>query len=271
MLDSKKLILASMTGLVLSGCITVRADSINYEATETLKLEASDLERLDIEASAGFLKVEGEAGRTDIEVTAVIVVDQEYYKLSLERSGNRAILVADANTKNWSSWAGDSPRIDLTVKTPDNLQLDIDDGSGFIKITDIKESVWIKDGSGDIEASNLAGDVELKDGSGSVELTNIGGSLRIDDGSGDLDISQVGADTEIDDGSGEINLKDVSGKVSIEDGSGDLTVINAVGHVTIDDGSGDIRVKQLENGLTVLESGSGGLSIKDVKGDISTD
>lgn len=268
---TRKILLATLPALVLSGCITVRADSINYEATETLQLDASELSRLDIEATAGFLKVEGEKGRTQIEVTAVIVVDQEYYKLSLEQKGDRAVLIADANTANWSSWMGDSPRIDLTVKTPSNLQLDIDDGSGFLKVTDMQGKIWIHDGSGDIEGANLAGDLDLTDGSGSVELTNIGGTLEIDDGSGDLEIHSVAADTTIDDGSGEIMLNLVGGKVTIEDGSGDLTVTNAKGHVTIDDGSGDIDVRQLENGLTVLDSGSGGLSIKEVKGDISTD
>jgi len=40
--------------------------------------------------------------------------------------------------------------------------------------------------------------------------------------------------------------------------------------LTIDDGSGDIKVKDA-GGLTITESGSGGLNVKAVKGEFNID
>ena len=267
---AKTLITASMATVFATGCITVKADRIDYETTETLTLNADGLKGFYIDASAGFLKVEGDDSIDEIEVVAELAVQKDHYKLTLDTKGSKAVLIADANTENFSSWFGDSPKIDLTIKTPSGLKLDIDDGSGYITIKNIDADVNIDDGSGNLIGENLNGAVEIEDGSGDIELSNIGKQLKIDDGSGDINVEKVGGMVEIEDGSGEMVLTDIKGKVNLDDGSGDLTVKNVTGHVTIDDGSGDIDVDTLEDGLTVLSAGSGGLSISNVKGNIVT-
>lgn len=259
------------TALVsLGGSVAVQAGDIDLVETQTLTLPNDGLELLDIDASAGFLVVEG-SDSNEIEVTAELSVVDGEYELKLDRSGDRAMLVADANTSRSSSWFNDSPRIDLTVKMPKALALKIKDGSGYIDIKNIGGSVQIKDGSGEITAENLGADLKINDGSGGMTLSKIGGEVVIDDGSGSIELTQVTGGVELEDGSGSVVISDVGGTVDVDDGSGNLTIDKVQGHVTIDDGSGGIDVDTLMDGLTVINSGSGRLAMKNVKGNIVTD
>jgi len=254
-MKSVKVLAAVATASLLSGCIVVATPShADTHQRKQLTLDASSLSELDIDAGAGSLEVRGQSGLSEIRVTADIYTDSKYrdhYELSLTEAGDTANLVAK-NKSTSGFWVGSSPRIDLVVHVPDEMTLDIDDGSGDMRVTGISASVNISDGSGDIEVEQLHGDLKIDDGSGEMELSDIRGNLTIDDGSGN------------------IYAKNITGSAVFEDGSGDLTVKKVSGNVTVDDGSGDISVQDA-GGLTILETGSGGLSVKGVEGNFEID
>ncbi len=254
MLNSSKL--NKTTALIagsfaIAASFAVNAGPLEYEDTREMKISASGISKLKIDAGAGFLKIVGEAGLDEVKVTADILAEDEDIKLTLEQSGDTIELEADAGSKSGFSWGGDSPKIDLTIRVPQRLILDVKDGSGSMSIKDIKNDVSVNDGSGSTKIRNIEGDLKVDDGSGSLDIVNVTGNLDVEDGSGSLDISQV------------------TGTVNVEDGSGSLEVYDVGGLVTIDDGSGSIHVKKLRNGLTILEEGSGGLKMTDVKGPVS--
>ncbi|MGX5174610.1 toast rack family protein [Aliikangiella sp. IMCC44653] len=251
----------------------VIAGSLDYQETKSLKLSADDLKSFRIKAGAGSLTVTGDASLKEIEVVAELNVEKDNYELTLKRDGSEALLVADANLDDSSNWFGnsDSPYIHLNVKVPANLKLNIKDGSGWMKVADMMADLEIRDGSGSIEIDSINGQLKVKDGSGAMEIVGVSGSVNIDDGSGSISVKNIGDTVTIEDGSGSIEVTNVSDRVFIEDGSGSLLVQDISGHVTIDDGSGDIKVRRLEQGLTIENSGSGGVSIKDVKGDVVQD
>jgi hypothetical protein len=239
---------------MLSGCIVVASpSSADFHQQKELRLSASSLKKLDIEAGAGSLTVKGSEQTTEISVTADIYThsrSSENYEFELSDSGSTAFLIAKSS--NSSSWGGNSPRIDIVVTIPARMMLEINDGSGSIDISDIIGSVNIDDGSGAIKLNDIIGNVSIKDGSGKITLTEIDGNLSIDDGSG------------------SIYARGISGNANIEDGSGDLTVRNVKGTIIIDDGSGDITVEDA-GGLKIIESGSGGLKVNNVKGGFEID
>ncbi|NVK87253.1 MAG: hypothetical protein HWE13_03970 [Gammaproteobacteria bacterium] len=256
----------SVLGLSLFAASTSFAFDI--EEQRELTLDAKAVQRLTVTAGAGFLKVVADEQATKIEVVGALNVDEGNFTFSLEQSGDVAKLVADANTGNTSSWWGDGPKIDLTVKVPSHVFLDIEDGSGMIEIDGAGNGLKLNDGSGSISLRNIRGNVDVKDGSGSFSAENISGDLVLDDGSGSIRIEQVTGNVVVDDGSGSTLIERVSGTVMVDDGSGSLTIANIGGHVTIDDGSGGITLDQLEAGVTILNEGSGGLSMSNVKGQV---
>ncbi len=237
--------------LATSSCISINAASLDYQETRNLNLSSSNATTLKVDAGAGFLKIIGEEGLNEVKVTADILAEDEDIVLRLDQSGDTIELEADANHKSSFNWRGKSPKIDLTVRVPMNMTLDVKDGSGFITI------------------DNMANNVKVKDGSGSMDITNVRGNLDIDDGSGSLEIKNVDGNVSIEDGSGSLDITKVTGTVDVEDGSGGLDIYDVGGLVTIDDGSGSIHVKKLRNGLTIIEEGSGGLKMTDVEGPVS--
>jgi len=210
---------------------------LNYEEVREFEIEAAGVSDFFIDAGAGSMTVIGVANADSIRVTATIQVDEsnddkarEFIEkrltLSLERTGDRAVLQSFFKNGDWGSADGS---VALEVVMPAGIPLRVDDGSGSIVIEDINA------------------DVEVDDGSGSLKIYNV-------------------AAVDIDDGSGSINIKGASGDVNIVDGSGSITVSNVGGTVTIDDGSGSINISDVEKDLIIKEDGSGGLSVSNVRG-----
>ncbi len=227
-----------------------------------LTLDATGLGSLQADVGAGSLEIRGVPGATSVDVIAIIEikgVSEEKarkilasdIKLTLERAGDSALLIAKSDSLHFLSRR--EILINLEVTTPENFNLDVDDGSGAVVIR------------------NIGGNVRLDDGSGSIEMASIGGNVTVDDGSGSIDIENVGGDLALDDGSGTINLRGVAGQAEIDDGSGNMDIREINGSVFITDGSGSIMVTDVEGDLTVTESGSGSLSINGVKGRVQTD
>jgi DUF4097 and DUF4098 domain-containing protein YvlB len=222
---------------MLSGCIIhVGGGSVSADqyAERTLQLDSTNINILDAETGSGTLIIIGEQGRSTITVEAdIYTIDEGDFSLKLERSGNQAILVADVSNRSGNTWrvgGNNSPRINLVIKMPADLALQLEDSSGSIDIRGLKNNIEIDDGSG---------------------------SLEIDGGN----------NIKIDDGSGSLTVRNATGNVDIEDGSGSLTVKNTEGKVTIDDNSGGINVDGAGS-LEIINSGSGGVSIDGVRGDV---
>lgn len=210
-----------------------------YEEARELELDSEGIEALSITAGAGSLEITGVAGTGEIRVEALIQVpdrnDDKAQKviesdliLTLEKSGRNAVLRAYFDRGMWNF--GDSPSVRLVVTMPQDLGLEVDDGSGSMVISDV------------------SGDIEVDDGSGSISMSNVGGEVRIDDGSGSISVEQVGGD------------------ISIVDGSGSIKVREVLGSVVVDDGSGSITVNDVEHDLIIEDDGSGGLNFSNIKG-----
>jgi hypothetical protein len=256
-----------MRKIILSALLLFSAGlTANYAAQsqESLILAAADLKTLRIDCGAGYLKVQGVDGLEQIEVSAVLDVrgiadnelaafKKEYVTLKLEKVAGQAELTANIESGfSLATLFGDchDARIDLDVRVPRQLALDIDDGSGDIDIRDCDGNLKLEDGSGDMHLTNSKGQVEINDGSGDMILAKISGMLQIEDGSGDIELNDAGSDVAIDDGSGEIRLNRI------------------LGSVTVDDGSGDIVIDGVEKDVTIEEAGSGEVEIRNVKGKV---
>ncbi len=212
---------------------------LNVTETRDLALDGAGLERLEIRSGHGFVIVTGEPGLDQITVQADIripvaseekaeAIRAEHLDLSLTADGGTASLVGDFG--DYVAWRGDGPRVMLTVQVPAGIDVVINDGTGYI------------------EVSNLDGDLEIDDGSGSIDLENIGGSVTIRDGSGWIDVDQVDAD------------------VIIEDRSGAISVSRVGANVVIDDGSGRVSVRDVSGDLTLVDNASGRFTFSGIEG-----
>lgn len=306
--------LAALTAVLCLGWSTGAAA---YEETRELRLPEAG-ERLEVDCGAGSLEITGRGGASGITVEAEIVVEhagrgeareliEDRLVLSLERRGNRAVLTSEIDNDDFGFWRSlfhdAEMRVNLTVTVPAGFDLDIDDGSGDMRIENagyvviddgsgnmtirdagelqvedgsgditIRDTgkIYIDDGSGDIDISVVNGEVELDDGSGNITLTDVRGHVIIDDASGEIDVRDVDDGVVIDDSSGNIVMNGITGDVHIDDGSGDIRVTDVRGSVEVRDGSGSIDVRRVTRDLVVREDGSGGIAWSGVDGSVRT-
>jgi hypothetical protein len=236
----KKIYILLIT-LVMMLILLVSA-GFTFETEKILTLPADGLKAFRIDCGAGRLDVAGADGLDRIEVRAVIHaegVDQskmddflkDHIKLLLEKRGDRAVLEATTEGR-WGIFFSAGAWIDLAVRVPRSLALEIDDGSGDMVVEDVAADVFIDDGSGDIRVVRLGGRLEIDDNSGDIDVRDLTGDLAIDDGSGDIEVLKVGGSVNVDDGSGDITIDGVGVDVLIEDaGSGDVRIDNVKGRV----------------------------------------
>jgi hypothetical protein len=248
---------------ILSVCILTIPAFADYIEERNLEVSADDINMLRIDCGAGFLEIEGVDGMETIEVEAEIILDmrdkkakefmEDYMDLELRTQGSSARLTSNFDNPGFFSNIFRSNKnmlINLTVKIPRDIELRIDDGSGYIII------------------ENVGDDITVDDGSGEITFIGIEGDLRIDDGSGDVDMEDIVGDIEIDDGSGNVDIANVTGDIEIDDGSGNIYVERVDGTVIVDDGSGNIKINHVSEDVKIIDEGSGHCSITNVDGDI---
>lgn len=214
----------------------------SFEKTERLSLSAAGIDKLVVDCGSGFLHITGEESMRSIEVEAEIIVrgkrdrDMKDYvaenvRLNLDKRGSRAHLVSVFKNR-FPNISFRERVINLTVRVPKNMDLEVDDGSGEMRITKLNGNIQIDDGSGEIYIRDIQGDVDIDDGSGTVDIGNVAGSVTVDDGSGTIEINDIGQSVEVSDGSGSIYIDGVGGDVIIkEEGSGSLRIHNVKGRV----------------------------------------
>jgi hypothetical protein len=216
------------------------------EAPREASLDAAGAKTLRVLARAGALRIIGEPGATSVKVTGKACAhDQETLdaiRLRATKSGGELRVEAEM-PESFSGIGSFYARLDLELRVPASLALDVEDSSGLVEIAEVA-SLRIEDSSGEIGVRNVAGEVEIRDGSGEIEVEGAGRVLITDDGSGEIDLRNVKGDVIIrEDGSGSITIRDVGGSVRIDDdGSGSVSVVGVAGDLTVGHkGSGAVR------------------------------
>jgi hypothetical protein len=214
------------------------------DAERTLTLDSHDLHSIKIYNGAGWLHIQGVDNSDTIEVVGHIVGGGDSRKFTLEKHGDVAVLVANNTERHFVfEWIGERPRIDVTLRVPSKLKLEVHDGADDMTITGMKADAIVADENGDIEIANHHGDLKIYDGAGGIKVTDVTGNIYIQDGADDLSVERVVGNVDINDGIGSIVVKDIDGHVSIHDGRGGIASANITHGLTVnDDSSGHLAM-----------------------------
>ena len=199
------------------------------EFRDDVELRGTAEADLQVEAGAGRLVVSGSEGTDVIRVSATLCASDRERLEALEVVLDGDRIRTDYPNQRWG-WGNNYARIDLEIEVPAGTNIDVEDSSGSLTIYGV-------------------GDIELKDGSGNIHIENVGSVL-------------------LEDGSGSLRILDASGDVEVRDGSGSMTIHGVAGSVLIEDGSGSIEVETVGGSVRIDEVGAGGVSVRDVEGDL---
>ena len=244
--------------LIFQFSTAAEASDCKFEKTISLQLDLANSESLAIDARAGDLDIEGVSNSNMAEIEGHVCVSKESW---LEDShintseGKQAKIKVDLpkESSGWS-WTGNSYKyIDLTIKVPADLELDVRDSSGDITM-------------------EYVGAVNLQDSSGDIDIVHSAGPITIRDSSGDISVEHIGNDVTVEsDSSGDIELEDINGNALVErDSSGEITFEDIQGNAIVErDSSGSISAKSIGGDFRVDKDGSGSIDSRNVKGTVT--
>jgi len=225
-----------------------------FSAQRESRLDLSGVERVEISARAGDLKVSAGSANNLLASGRACASSEALLNQSLlhvRRNGNVAEVVVQLPDEmkgigTFYAW------LDLKVTVPADVPVQILDSSGDIELRDVNVT-QLTDSSGDIVASRLKGDITINDSSGDVRLDDTAGRVTITDSSGDIVIHGARDVVIPVDSSGDIDVERISGSVRIDrDSSGDIKIADVGGNVDVlADSSGKVQIAQVKGTVKV--------------------
>ncbi|MGB0134581.1 DUF4097 family beta strand repeat-containing protein [Dokdonella sp.] len=246
-----------------------------HEADRSFDVDRAGLMALVAKNGSSDVRIRGIAdiGRIEVRGRACASDPADLDRLTVEqrRDGDRLVLEVGRDTgMSFSLFGSHYAYLDLEIRVPLDLAVEVDNGSGDIDVRDVARLRY-DGGSGDLEVENVAGELDIEVGSGDIEGSNVGPVRLRSISSGDVNLRKIGGDVTVGRvGSGDLDLRAISGGVEVDRiGSGDVTVDDVQGSVTVGRiGSGDLRATGVRGDLTVRSTGSGDVSHRDIGGNI---
>lgn len=224
----------------------------DYTAPRDASVDARGAKTIEVRAGAGSLRIEGRTDISQVQVRGTARASSrnrlQDIKLIAERRGDVVFIKSDMPDESGSGFLNLGRddwnlQLDLVIEVPQNIALDVEDGSGDAKFVNVGP-MNLTDGSGELSILGVKGDLTVEDGSGSMTIENVEGKVHVSDGSGEITAKNIVGDFIVDeDGSGSIDVAGVGGNMTVEeDGSGGIDVDRIAGDFTVDHkGSGSIR------------------------------
>jgi DUF4097 and DUF4098 domain-containing protein YvlB len=151
--------------------------------------------------------------------------------------------------------------LSLHLVVPKGVELNLENSSGSITVSDRDGLVVAQSSSGAINVRDLRQSAELRSTSGSVRASSLQGNLRAASTSGAIHIEGVGGDVKANATSGAINVTDAGGKVDAQASSGRIQVTSQVvgGAYALTTTSGGVNLSiPATAGVTVKAQASSG-------------
>lgn len=228
----------------------------DYKAPRSLTAALNGATHIVVVGKAGSLKVTGQRGLTQLRATGTACTSERNLlndiQLVARRDGNTVRLEAQIpeHDGSWFDWSSYQASLDFEVAVPDNIAIDIMDGSGEATIENVA-TARIADGSGSLHVRDVNGNLEITDGSGEITVENVTGDVRITDGSGSISIDKAGSVNIANDGSGSVDIMHVAHDVNIGT-----------------KGSGGVEVEDVGGNFIVGHKGSGHIDYASVRGQV---
>ena len=191
----------------------------DYTAPREADVDARGARRVSVEGRAGFLRIRGVDGLTQVRVRATARASRraalDEIRLVARREGDVVVVRADIPDRADDGGWDDVRALDLTLEVPRGVAADVVDGSGEVAIRGVG-ALDLKDGSGEIDVEDV-GPTRIEDGSGEVRVRDVRGDLRVADGSGAIEVRRVRGSVVVErDGSGGIDVQDVGGDLTVD-------------------------------------------------------
>lgn len=218
-----------------------RADN-GLEQTDTIKktFKVREGGTLFIDIDRG--NVEVDAGREDDAVYVIMernveADDREEVKRVLEnhewdmfQEGKDVFVESrfEENNAYWKRWSkGNHFRLHITIRVPENYNIDFTNGAGNVTVDDVIGEVEGRTGAGNVIIGRVEGSVDVSSGAGNIDVDGAVGRVRVNSGAGNITVGRVDGEIRANTGAGNITARIASqpeGDSHLETGAGNVTV-----------------------------------------------
>lgn len=245
--------------LIYQFSTAAEAGDCKYEKELNLELDLSNSDSLTINAVAGSLQIDGSSGAQNATINGRICVSKKQWleesrvDLSAGKHAKIDAILPDEDS-GWSLTGNTYKYIDLRIKVPSDIALNVRDSSGDLSMDNVG-AVNLQDSSGDIEIDQASGPIVVRDSSGGIHIEHVGNDVTIEsDSSGSIELEDIDGNAVVErDSSGEIDFRDIRGDAIVER-----------------DSSGSISARDIGGDFRVDRDGSGSINSSNVKGTVST-
>jgi hypothetical protein len=252
------------------------ANECRFTAPHDFEVDAAGLKSVAFELGSTDVVVEGVPDLAKVEVRGKACASDQSWLAGLivdqHRDGNRVtIMPHEGHDTNWSWFHSSYAYLELHVRVPASLAIDIKGSSGDADVSNVA-ALAFDASSGDLQVDKIAGPLTVEVSSGDVTGGDIGSLDVRRTSSGDITLHDVRGDVKVArSGSGDLHFDKVGGNVSVGNvGSGDVSVNRAGGDVTVDSiGSGDVSVDAVGGNFSVRSARAGNVRHKDVRGTVA--
>jgi DUF4097 and DUF4098 domain-containing protein YvlB len=252
------------------------ANECRFSAARDFDADASGLASVAFALGSSDVVVEGVPGLAKVEVRGKACASDQGWLAGLtvdqQRAGDRLTITPhEDRASNWSWFGSSYAYIELRVRVPAKLGVDIESRSGDAEVQGVA-ALEFDASSGDLQVGHIAGPLTIEVSSGDVTGEDIGAVEVRRTSSGDINLRDVHGDAKVARaGSGDLHFDRVGGNVEIGSvGSGDVSVGHVDRDVSIDSiGSGDVSVDNVGGSFTLRSRGSSDVHHHDVRGKVS--
>lgn len=188
-----------------------------------------DGQNLAVDVGSGAVTVETTArGEAEVVVRGTgrnVAADFEALRFTATMDGNTLRVRTQPRSRFGIRTRSSTSSFSYTVRVPRRFNVNVDTGSGSVRVGDVEGTLSVDTGSGSVQTGDVRGNASVDTGSGSVRMGRIVGRLSVDTGSGSVQVEEQDGPASIDTGSGSatITLARVA-PLTVDTGSGSATV-----------------------------------------------
>lgn len=236
----REFLTVTLVMLLFGVACTVRSGDPDTLATEQDSFQIGDSTILKVKHQAGDLEIIGEPGIEEVFVEIekrgrVFPEDdlQEYLKAyEIKHEAVEGALVVETSVEALPF--GRQGWINLKLRVPERLKVEVDAGNCEVKIVGAANGVNVDSGMGEASFTRIRGGLEVKNGGGEVQVEEVEGNCELSLRWGSLTVRNLRGDlfsdgpehggATIEQVTGNVVLEDLQGKIKIDQVGGNLTV-----------------------------------------------
>jgi len=195
-----------------------------------------EVEMLNISSVTGDIAIEKSNSK---EVSVKGKWDDDQIRVKVDYDG-RSLIIKEKKRRN--NVDGNASEWVLTV--PDGLDIEMNSGTGSLKISGVAADLDANSGTGDIMISDMEGRFDVNSGTGGIALENVKGKFDLNSGTSDVIVMNGEGKFDANSGTGDVKFKQVrpTDNSSLNSGTGDVQFIvngEIEGDLTLNSGTGD--------------------------------